>query len=138
MNDILSLDLDFFNLEPKTETETRSTDWLTDWLTDSLKYLHNSHRLKEGGKAYSSKILTRFQAASHLANAPSTTWEFSLEEYFANRNNNKPSTFIQDSGENPLLDEKKIDLHKIFSRGLTRAVLLFYWSSSSVIQICPF
>ena len=79
-------------------------------------------------KTYTGQTHTWFGTESHLANAH---WR---------RQN--PSTFLQwslcEPGENLPLDAKK-DSHKISSRGLSRAVLIwFYFSSSIVIKMYPF
>ena len=84
-----------------------------------------------GEKSYFGQILTGFQAASHLANAP--WWqqpENSLEEYLA--------TFLQCSlcplcepGENHLLYEKKIR-----TRSLAEAKLVSFFMVLFVILKC--
>ena len=118
-------------------------------------------------KSYSGQTLTRFQAASHLANAPLRQQpEHSLEDYLVDNNSQLKTIYLLhrslcEPSENLLLDEKKKDSHKILAEAkgsrtknviflmagplrpyplfLTKAVLLwFHMSSSSVIQICPF
>ena len=109
---------------------------LTDWLTHLSA--RRSYKLDEGGKILIWSKFSRFQAASHLANAPRNIWRI-----FGDNNNEFKtinlftSISVRTWWESPTRWEKQ-DSHKISSRGLTRAVLVWFYLSPWGVSINPF
>ena len=111
----------------------RLTHWLTDSLNDSLICgIMLLGTWQQWTKSNSGQTLTRFQAASHLSNAPlrrnvhhvylkSLKGDISIEV-----KNHQPfySDHLCEPVENLLLDEKK----KIRTRSLAEAKLDQFWS----------
>ena len=132
--------LEVFKLRTEAYTYPRSTHWLTHSLTDSsvrIMLLKTWERWKNG------QTLTRFQAASHLANSPLMQQpENYLEEYLA-ENNNKSKTInfstlisVRTWWESPTTRrEKNIHTRSLAETKLEQFCYCFICHPQNVIQI---
>ena len=111
------------------------------WLTESFVRIMLLQRWQRWNNNHTlDKLLQGFrQVKCDLANDP---WrqhpEKSLEEYLVDNNNNKLKTINLFTSISVRTWWEKKDSHKISSRGLTRAVLLWFHLSASSVLIRSF